>query len=94
MFLDGYTGFSKSVQPQLLEIRNLTSSEEDLCPTKLILVGVLKIKSCGQSVAQTCITSRCSCLEVPKDTTYQNQSLQHILAGLFLVVEVRLHVRH
>lgn len=44
VFLDGHAGSSQSVQTQLLEISYLTGSEEDLCPTKLVLVGVLEIK--------------------------------------------------
>lgn len=54
MFLDGHAGSPQLIQTQLLEISYLTSSEEDLSPTKLVLVGVLEIKPRGQSYAQTC----------------------------------------
>ncbi|TNN87068.1 hypothetical protein EYF80_002823 [Liparis tanakae] len=53
VFLDGHAGSSESVQAQLLEISYLTGSEEDLCPTKLVLVGVLEIKPQDQSL-NTC----------------------------------------
>ncbi len=54
VFLDGHAGSSQPVQAQLLQISYLTSSEEDLCPAKLILIGVLDIKKGGQSDTQAC----------------------------------------
>lgn len=44
MFLDCSAGSSQSVQTQLLQISHLTGSEKDLCPTKLVLIGVLEIE--------------------------------------------------
>lgn len=52
MFLNGHAGSSEAIQTQLLQIRHLTSPKEDLCPAKLVLVGVLEIIDLQPNVQQ------------------------------------------
>lgn len=55
VLLDGHAGASQPVQAQFLQISYLTSSEEDLGATKLVLVGVLEVNSLRAIlVTQTC----------------------------------------
>lgn len=55
VLLDGHAGTSQPVQAQFLQISYLSSSEEDLGATKLVLVGVLEMNSLrSRLVTQTC----------------------------------------